>query len=335
MGLILILLNHNYNNSTYLKEINFLFLGKYSDFTPDWYSNIGAIITLTLIFNISFPIIELFMAYIFRCFKKCWDTRCCNIPTSRQTKKEYIEYYNDEVYPIGQRYAYLMATFFVSMSFCGIIPLLVPVTAISIFLLYNVDKILIFRHYQTPQNYTPTLHKAFIVVLYLSIISHCALTAYFLSQSNLIATSSYIPGTGSAVNSGNARFDNMIKTGYILPYLGLLALLVLFAIFKQFVLRFFAWLFGLCCKKDERNDKSTFVQKSKLYDILSDIQRQTLKATLQRELQNNQIKRKENSKIDLSDEDINATQRAYVNALTIQEEIIKNALKEISRRKDG
>jgi len=74
-----------------------------------------------------------------------------------------------------------MATFFVSMSFCGIIPLLVPVTAISIFLLYNVDKILIFRHYQTPQNYTPTLHKAFIVVLYLSIISHCALTAYFLS----------------------------------------------------------------------------------------------------------------------------------------------------------
>jgi hypothetical protein len=142
-----------------------------------------------------------------------------------------------------------MATFFVSMSFCGIIPLLVPVTVVCLFLLYNADKILIFRYYQTPQNYTQTLHKAFIIVLYLSIISHCALTAYFLSEPNLIATSSYIPGTGSSVSSGSARLDNMIKTGYILPYLGLLALLVLFAIFKEFFFGFFGWLFGLCCIK--------------------------------------------------------------------------------------
>lgn len=166
-----------------------------------------------------------------------------------------------------------MATFFVSMSFCGIIPLLVPVTAVCLFLLYNADKILIFRYYQTPQNYTQTLHKAFITVLYISIISHCALTAYFLSEPNLIATSSYIPSTGSTVSSGSPRLDNMVKTAYILPYIALLVLLVFFTIFKEFVLRFFGWLFGLCCIKEERNDKSVVVQRSKLYDILSDIQK--------------------------------------------------------------
>jgi len=140
-----------------------------------------------------------------------------------------------------------MATFFVAMSFCGIIPILVPVTAILMVLLYNIDKILIFRYYQTPLNYTPTLHKAFLVVLYASMISHCALTSYFLSEPSLIATSSYIPGTGSSVDSGNARLDNMIKTGYIIPYVALFIFLVIFAFFKEFILRFFRWLCNCCC----------------------------------------------------------------------------------------
>ena len=126
----------------------------------------------------------------------------------------------------------MMATFFVSMSFCGIIPFLVPVTAILLVLLYFIDKILLFRYYQTPLNYTQALHKTFLVVLYFSILAHCGLTSYFLSEPSLIATSSYIPGTGSSVSSGNARLDNMIKTGYILPYIGLFILLVIFGIFK-------------------------------------------------------------------------------------------------------
>lgn len=281
MGLILILLNLNYNNSTFLQEANFLFLGKYNDFTPDWYNNIGTIITLTLIFNITFPIMELFLAYIFKCFKKWWDTRCCNLPTSRKTKKEYIQYYNDEIYPIGERYAYLMATFFVSMSFCGIIPVLVPVTAILLFLVYFVDKILLFKYYQMPLNYTQSLHKAFLVVLYFSILAHCALTSYFLSEPSLIATTFYIPGTSSVVSSGSARLDNMIKTSYILPYLGLFALLIIYGVFKQFIVRFFKWLCSCCCTKDARHtDKSVLVQKSKIYNILSDNQKETLKMTL-------------------------------------------------------
>jgi hypothetical protein len=57
MGLIMILLNINYNNSISIQEISFIFLGRYDDFTSDWYSYIGAIIILTMIFNIAFPII--------------------------------------------------------------------------------------------------------------------------------------------------------------------------------------------------------------------------------------------------------------------------------------
>lgn len=83
MGLIMILLNFNYQNSIQVQQISFIFLGKYDDFSSDWYINIGAIIILTMIFNIAFPIIELMFACGIKFLKRCWDKRCCLVPTSR------------------------------------------------------------------------------------------------------------------------------------------------------------------------------------------------------------------------------------------------------------
>jgi hypothetical protein len=57
LGLIMILLNINYRGTVNIKDLSFLFLGKYTDITADWYYNLGSIIILTMIFNISFPII--------------------------------------------------------------------------------------------------------------------------------------------------------------------------------------------------------------------------------------------------------------------------------------
>ena len=181
LGLIMILLNVNYKNDIKLQQVNFVFLGQYDDFTSDWYYGIGTVIIFTMIFNIAFPIIELLFACLFKCLKKCWDTRCCRKPTSRETKSEYLALYQDDKFPIGERYAYLMSTFFISMSFCGVFPILVPVTAVSLFLLYFADKILLFKVYQIPLSYTTALHKALIVILYLSLLSHFGLTAFFFT----------------------------------------------------------------------------------------------------------------------------------------------------------
>jgi hypothetical protein len=63
--------------------MNFMFAGKYDGFTADWYSVIGAIIIMTMIFNIAFPIIELCLTSMVKGLSKLWDTRCCRVPTSR------------------------------------------------------------------------------------------------------------------------------------------------------------------------------------------------------------------------------------------------------------
>lgn len=83
MALVMILLNINYQNSNTLQQVSFIFLGKFDDFTSDWYYAIGSIIILTMIFNIAFSLIELALACILRSIKRCWDSRCCTVPTSR------------------------------------------------------------------------------------------------------------------------------------------------------------------------------------------------------------------------------------------------------------
>lgn len=190
MGVIMILLNINFNQTLFnSQDISFLFTGKYDDFTADWYSNIGAVIILTMIFNIAFPIIELLLVSVVKGLKKCWDTRCCRVPTSCESKKQFISLYSEDIFPIGERYAYLIATFIVSLAFCGVIPILIPVTFISVFLLYFADKVLLFKIYQIPINYTSSLHKVLSKVLLFGVLLHLAFTAYLLSEPSLIVDS--------------------------------------------------------------------------------------------------------------------------------------------------
>jgi ABC-type sugar transport system permease subunit len=127
--------------------------GKYNDLTPDWYMNIGTIIILTMIFNISFPIIEMLLASIIKCIKRCWDRKCCMRKTSCKTKSEYIELFSNDIYPIEERYAFLVSVFLITFAFSCIIPILNLVCGLSLMLLYFADRILVFKIYQTPVNY--------------------------------------------------------------------------------------------------------------------------------------------------------------------------------------
>lgn len=103
MGLIIVLLNFDYfQNSTSLspQQLFFLFQGQYSDITSDWYLSIGSIIVLTMIFNISYPFMELFMTSVLKCFRKCVDKRCWSRKTTQKYKMDYINLYSSDVYPI-------------------------------------------------------------------------------------------------------------------------------------------------------------------------------------------------------------------------------------------
>lgn len=92
-----------------------------------------------------------------------------------------MELFNNDVYPIEERYAFLIAIFMVTLVFACIIPILWVVCAISVYLLYLIDKMLIFKLYQTPINYNADLHNLLVKSLFVGITAHMGLSALFLS----------------------------------------------------------------------------------------------------------------------------------------------------------
>ena len=204
---------------------------------------------MTLIFNIAFPIVEIFIALGLKCVKYLWDSRCCRVPTSRPTKQAYVKLYSDDLFAIGERYAYLMATFFVSFVFSGVLPILVPIMFISLFLLYFSDKFLIFKFFQKPLNYDAFLHRIFIKILYISLMAHFGLTAFFLSEPTMIAERSFMQKDIQFVNSDNLRIKTIMTNYVTLIYVLLLALMILYVILNHICCNCLNWLRSKCKKR--------------------------------------------------------------------------------------
>lgn len=131
----------------------FLFQGQYEDITSDWYISIGSIIIMTMIFNITFPFMELLLTSVFKCLRKCVDKRCWSRKTSQKYKADYISLYSSDVYPIEERYALVISIFWITMIFNCVIPVLNVIAALSFLLLKLIDKYLVFKFFKTPINF--------------------------------------------------------------------------------------------------------------------------------------------------------------------------------------
>ena len=58
-------------------ETQLFFSGFYSDFSEEWFLDIGAAILLTQVINAIFPIIELLFIWIARLIPRCFDQKTC------------------------------------------------------------------------------------------------------------------------------------------------------------------------------------------------------------------------------------------------------------------
>lgn len=132
-----------------------------------------------------------------------------------------------------------------------------------------------FKFFQTPINYDHALHQLIAKTIFIGLIAHCALTAYFLSQPTLIANGVEVVFISSKIHSGNTRIDNIMNTIYILPYIAFLVLLLLFIIFKSVLFGIFRKITE-CCKKAQVQTKSMLLQETSFWDVLTSHQIDTL-----------------------------------------------------------
>jgi len=149
------------------------FTGKYTDFDPGWYSDVGSTIFFYMILNIITPHIAPLISYTLTNIKRFFD-RCCAINkiSSKQTKNEFFDLYVGPEFSMGSRYAQILSTIFVVIIFSSGIPFLYVCCFLFFVITYWVDKFMILRFYKTPPHTCLFVSKLFNQIVLFGIIIH-------------------------------------------------------------------------------------------------------------------------------------------------------------------
>jgi len=191
--------------------------------------------------------------------------------------------FSNDVYPIEERYAFLISVIIITMAFSCIIPILNIICCISLFLLYLTDKALVFKVYQTPINYNDELHYLITKTIYLGLVAHMALSSYFLSDWTLLTSNSSVANNHNQfIESSNVVLNTIINTYYIIPYVLILIVLIGRAVFNHTFLAFCDKCNNLC--KKTLSNITEYKLGQSFYQSLSPYQMNRLKQLIEAEI---------------------------------------------------
>ena len=98
----------------------------------------------------------------------------------------YIEYYREDVFPVEERYASILAILFICLALNCIYPIMTIIMTVSLFLYQAMDKLMIIKAYHKPLNYEGLLQKKIMGVFFLVLLGHLIITAIFLTEPFLV-----------------------------------------------------------------------------------------------------------------------------------------------------
>ena len=118
-------------------------------------------------FNIYWPVMEFFafygMRFVFRLLDKSF--KIGSNSTKKTTIQQYIELYSGPVFFIHYKYSSILNIVFVTMMYGIGLPILFPIAAGSLFVLYMMEKIMIHFSYRAPPMYDEKLNNNVLTVL--------------------------------------------------------------------------------------------------------------------------------------------------------------------------
>lgn len=201
-------------------------------------------IIFTNLFNIIMPMFEVVIQSLIKCLLKMIDTKCCRKRTSATSKQNYLNIYSGIPFPIEERYAEIISLLVLTFAYNSVIPILNIVALLSFLFQYMSDKVMIFYVYKKPPNYDHTLQKMVRNTLIFCIIIHLFTSIFFLPTQGIDWNS------GLNLNIGTLNSNSTIKLIasqiYIYPYLCMLALVIIWIIFRNTLIRFFECCFKRC-----------------------------------------------------------------------------------------
>ena len=138
-----------------------------SDFDKTWFKVIGNTIVGTMIFSAVFPLLEAFGFFSLRVLFRILDRGCTFSPykTKKTSIQSYINTYAGPLYLMHFKYSALLNIIFVTMTYGYGIPILFPVAAFGILVLYLVEKTMLYYGYRLPPMYDERLSQSVIGML--------------------------------------------------------------------------------------------------------------------------------------------------------------------------
>ena len=130
-----------------------------SDFDKTWFKVIGNTIVGTMIFSAVFPLLEACGFFGLRLLMRILDRGCSLDPykTKKTSIQAYINTYAGPLYLMHFKYSALLNIIFVTMTYGYGIPILFPVAAFGILVLYLVEKTMLYYGYRLPPMYDERL----------------------------------------------------------------------------------------------------------------------------------------------------------------------------------
>lgn len=114
-------------------------------------------------------------------------------------------------------------------------PGLYIIACFSLIFMFICDKLLLFRVYQHPVNYTANLQSKVFKTIYFALIIHCAGSAFLLSEPNLLVgvTNTFFLNN---LQTGSSRIDTLFRTNYIIPYVVFFCILFIWGLLNATII---------------------------------------------------------------------------------------------------
>lgn len=134
-GILIILVNANLKDQWFVgHHIKKLFNGLHTDYTPDWYIDVGLVILQTMVIQVFMPIVNTVKGFVVPIIKQKIDSHFTDDPykTRSTSLAKYRAIYGGEEYLIHFKYSDALVIVYVACLYGIGIPLLFPIAAIAL-----------------------------------------------------------------------------------------------------------------------------------------------------------------------------------------------------------
>jgi hypothetical protein len=226
-AILITLINANTNEA----GLHFgIFNGIYPDFNYNWYSDIGATIIYTMMFNALWPFIEIALTYgtslIYRLLDKGFSLN--KYVTKSKSIQQYIDLYSGPDYLIHFKYSRILNIVFVTFMYGMAMPWLFPIAFITLIIDYVVEKLCIVYYYKDPPSYDEKLSNTAINIMLWA--PFLMFTVGFWMFSNRQIFENYVSPSIEAAplveKTGHVIFQNITSTPALTLYVMAIVLVI-------------------------------------------------------------------------------------------------------------